>query len=34
MTSKDVVMQMVHENNGAITVEQVNKKGLSRGVLD
>lgn len=33
MTSKDVIMQMVHENKGTITTEQVSKAGLSRGSL-
>lgn len=33
MTSKDVIMQMVRENNGTITAEQVSKAGLSRGSL-
>jgi predicted transcriptional regulator of viral defense system len=33
MTSKEVIMQMVHENNGTITAEQVNKAGLLRGSL-
>jgi len=33
MTSKDVIMQMVHENKGTITAEQVSKAGLSRGSL-
>lgn len=33
MTSKDVIMQMVHDNNGTITAEQVSKAGLSRGSL-
>jgi len=33
MTGKDVIMQMVHENKGTITAEQVSKAGLSRGSL-
>ena len=33
MTSKDLIMQMIHENNGTITAEQVSKAGLSRGSL-
>lgn len=33
MTNKDVIMQMVHKNNGTITAEQVSEAGLSRGSL-
>jgi hypothetical protein len=33
MTNKELIIQMVHENKGTITAEQVSAYGLSRGSL-
>ena len=33
MTNKDLIMKLVHDNNGTITTEQVSACGLSRGSL-
>jgi len=33
MTNKDLIMQLVQKNNGAITTAQVSKAGLARGDL-